>query len=150
MRSFRDGNGSHVNSLGACVIGSVFRGFILLEAGEKGTGKRGDAGIVDEDAAFARAFAVVLDAPVGFVADASRLANDEVGRGEVGVELPEIVFQATIVVNESSADPFDDSAIIGDVAASSAHAEDGLVQQLRFDGDRWREMPGGGAGCRAA
>ena len=117
----------NVDSMRIRVFRGVFCGFVLLESGEEGAGKRRDAGVVDEDAAFPCAFAVVLDPPVGFVADASRLANDEIGCGEVGIELSEVVFQTAIVMNEAPAYAFDDAAIIGDVSAAPAHAEDGLV-----------------------
>src|SRR5471030_1289203 len=55
----------------------------------------GDAGVVDEDATLAGALAVVLDAPVGAVADAAGLADHQVGRGQAGVELVGVVLQAT-------------------------------------------------------
>ena len=51
--------------------------------------------------------AVVLHAPVGVVADAAGLADDEVGRGELGFELRRLVLAAAVVMQEAATGALD-------------------------------------------
>ncbi|MNQ22323.1 hypothetical protein D3C85_354640 [compost metagenome] len=63
------------------------------------------------------------------MADAARLANHQVGRRQARIEQVGIVFQAAVVVGELRADPLDQGAVGGDIAAASAHAQDALVDE---------------------
>ncbi len=89
----------------------------------------GDAGIVDVHAALAGALAIVLDAPVRAVADATGLANDQIGGSEAGIEQFDIVFEAAIVVRKLGATALDERAVSGDVAAAPADAQHALIKQ---------------------
>ncbi len=80
------------------------------------------AGVVDEHATLPCALAVIFDAPISIVADASSLAYDEIRSGKAAFEAAEIVFNAAVVMGETTADIFYAVAIAGDDAIATAYA----------------------------
>ncbi|MBS1142362.1 MAG: hypothetical protein H6R13_3815 [Proteobacteria bacterium] len=58
------------------------------------------------DAGLAGALALFLHSPISVVADATGLADDQIGRGQRAVHPVQAFFQASIVVEKSSAMKF--------------------------------------------
>ena len=63
----------------------------------------GGAACLDEDPAFPGPFALLLVPPIGVVADAPRLADDQIGRGQGGVDALHALRQAAVVVQKAPA-----------------------------------------------
>src|SRR5574343_204447 len=85
--------------------------------------ERRDAAALHVDAGLAGALALFLDPPVGVVADADGLADDQVGRGQESVHPVQAFLQTAIVMQEAAAALFDDLAIGVDRAGAAADAE---------------------------
>src|SRR5574343_1967661 len=73
--------------------------------------ERRDAAALHVDARLAGTLALFLDPPVGVVADAAGLADDQVGGGQEAVHPVQAFFQSAVVMQKAAAALLDDLAI---------------------------------------
>ena len=64
------------------------------------------------------------------MANTTRLANDQIGSGKTGIQQVLVVFQAAIVMSESSADTLNNVTVVRNVAAAPSNAQYGLLIQM--------------------
>lgn len=106
-----------------------FRFDVIFHRFVENPAKAADATVADEQAAFSRPFALFLDSPVSVVADASRLANHQIGGGQDAVDAVQTFFESAIMVEKTPARLFDQLAISVHRPGASTNAEYALAGQ---------------------
>ena len=89
------------------------------------------AACLDEHALLPGPLALLFDPPVGVVADAAGLADDQVGGGQRAVDAVQAFFQSAIVMQEPAAAAFDNLSVGIDGAGAAADTEDAFAAKIR-------------------
>ena len=92
--------------------------------------KPGNAGRFHVDATLAAALALLLDPPVGVVADAAGLADDQIGGGEGAIDAMQAFLQTAVVVQEAPAALLDHLPVGIDRTGAAADAEDAFTGDI--------------------
>ena len=100
-----------------------------IAQGSKSSSEAAGAGIPDKQTRLVVPLAMILHPPIRVMADAPRLADHEIRRGEVGVELGDGVFLAAVVMQEAAAGALDQLALDGDDGLSAADAQNGAFAE---------------------
>ena len=64
------------------------------------------------------------------MANTTSLTNDQVGSSKTGIQQVLVVFQAAIVMSESSTDALNNVTVVRNIAAASPNAQYGLLMQM--------------------